>query len=66
MKSTTSKETTMNVEIIRDNEWAKKMTSGEVANWIEAMLECGRTEAIGFWTGFRLVRCPNNKPLAIV
>jgi hypothetical protein len=63
---TTNKGDTMNVEIISDNKWAKKMTAGEVANWINAMIECGRTEATGYWTARKMVRCPNNKPLAIV
>lgn len=53
-------------KVISSNEWAEKMTDNEVANWVESMLECGRTEAIGYWTARKMVRCPYNKPLAIV
>jgi hypothetical protein len=56
----------MNAKMISSNEWAKQMTDVEVANWIEAMIECNRTESTGYGTERKMVRCPFNKPLAIV
>jgi hypothetical protein len=53
-------------KVISSNEWAKKMDQKEIENWITAMLECGRTKAIGYWTARKLVCCPYNKPLAII
>jgi hypothetical protein len=64
--ATRQKERTMNAKTISSNEWAKNMTAVEVANWIEAMIECNRTESTGYGTERKMVRCPFNKPLAIV
>jgi hypothetical protein len=66
MRTAANKEMKMKAHIISGNKWAKQATAKEVANWISAMIECKRTEATGYWTVRKLVRCPNNKPLAIV
>jgi hypothetical protein len=56
----------MRATVIVSNKWAKRMTATEIANWISAMIECGRAEATGYWTTSKMIRCPCNKPLAIV
>lgn len=62
----TNTEETKGAKVISSNKWAKKVTAAEIANWIKAMLECGRTESTGYWTDRKMVRCPFNQPLAIV
>lgn len=62
----TTKEIEMIAEIIKSNEWAQAVTDREVDNWIQAMVECGRTEDTGYWEPKKMVRCPYNQPLALV
>jgi hypothetical protein len=50
------------------NDWARGLTEQEVSNWIEAMVEIGRTERVQQYCAddAYMVRCPFGKPLAIV
>ena len=50
------------------NDWARGLTEQEVHNWIEAMVEIGRTERVQQYAADDafMVRCPFGKPLAIV
>lgn len=64
-KQTESKGEKKMTEMIK-NQWASKMTTAEVANWISAMIEIERYEICGYWESAKMVRCPFGRPLAIV
>jgi len=54
------------MKVLSTNTWAKNMSDVEITNWVGAMVECGRTEAWGYWEEKKLVRCPFNQPLASI
>ena len=50
------------------NDWAKNITETEVSNWIDAMVEIGRTEPAPRYGDGKgtMIRCPFFTPLAII